>query len=333
MQIMHNSNFSGTEGWRRLTKRYSPTTPVRGLQLMMSVVSPQKITKGNQVLEMIERWETKILALERDFNERLSERMKAGVLLNMMPEDLQNSFIQQADNLENFKMAKEKVLSIMEAKNALHPDAMDTDNVNYESYDNTDEDDGDEEDLGAVHRDSLCNRCGGKVHFARNCGTPDPRGNGKVKGKVKDGKGGSQQQAKGVPGTPSFASTATRKDTLRRSAGRRNVRRTVTGQRTMLTRTLATWTAWDLTRRVLKLRRRSHHGHRIPLQPSPRSQRGACFIAANGTWMENLGQKRVDFEAANGVKSNIIVPSYGFKETTSVCVQDSGQGQQGRVRA
>ena len=44
----------------------------------------------------------------------------------------------------------------------------------------------------------------------------------------------------------------------------------------------------------------------IPLQPSPGSQRGACFIAANGTRMENLGQKRDEFEAANGVKSNIL---------------------------
>ena len=44
----------------------------------------------------------------------------------------------------------------------------------------------------------------------------------------------------------------------------------------------------------------------IPLQPCPGSQRGACFIAANGTRMENLGQKRVDFEAANGVKSKIL---------------------------
>ena len=30
----------------------------------------------------------------------------------------------------------------------------------------------------------------------------------------------------------------------------------------------------------------------IPLQPSPGSQRGACFIATNGTRMENLCQKR-----------------------------------------
>ena len=29
MQIMHNSNFSGTEAWRRLTKRYSPDSSTR----------------------------------------------------------------------------------------------------------------------------------------------------------------------------------------------------------------------------------------------------------------------------------------------------------------
>ena len=127
----------------------------------------------------------------------------------------------------------------MEAKNALHPDAMDTDNVNYERYDNNDQDDGEEEDFGAVHRNSLCNRCGGKGHFHRNCGTPDPRGKGKGNGK--DGKGGPLRTGQGqfqVP--PSFASTAMRKDTLRRSAGRRKVRRTETGQRTKMTRMVAT---------------------------------------------------------------------------------------------
>ena len=71
-------------------------------------------------------------------------------------------------------------------------------------------------------------RCGGKGHFARNCGTPDPRGKGKGKGKARTARVALNNRP-GVPGTPSFASAATRKDTLRRSAGRRNVRRTVTG--------------------------------------------------------------------------------------------------------
>ena len=37
----------------------------------------------------------------------------------------------------------------------------------------------------------------------------------------------------------------------------------------MLTRMLATWTAWDLTWRVLGLRRRSHHGRRVGRWSSP----------------------------------------------------------------
>ena len=44
----------------------------------------------------------------------------------------------------------------------------------------------------------------------------------------------------------------------------------------------------------------------VPLKPSPGSQRGACFIAANGSRMENLGQKKLDFVASGGVKSNIL---------------------------
>ena len=239
MQIMHNSNFSGTEAWRRLTKRYSPTTPVRGLQLMMSVVSPQKITKGNKVLEMIERWETKILALERDFNERFSERMKAGVLLNMMSGDLQNSLIQQADELENFKMAKEKVVSIMESKNALQtPWTPTTSTMRVVTT-----------LIRMTERRKILAqfteiRCA-TVVVARAT-SPGiaarliPEARARERAKARTARVALNNKPRGVPGTPSFASTATRKDTLRRSAGRRNVRRTVTGRRTMLTRMLAT---------------------------------------------------------------------------------------------
>ena len=183
-----------------------------------------------------------------------------------------------------------------------------------------------------------------------------------------------------APRTPSFASTAIRRDTLRRSAGRRNVRRTVTCQRTKLTNDACNvdcmgfdmasleveeavaphtkrWQtvkprgsyshrvmyvplrnhprdhqsfnrysplmsqfalllhairskrrvkmeAWWLRRWRSSSRRKEEHGKitidwgaaenvlpgnyllEIPLHPSPGSQRGACFIAANGTRME-----------------------------------------------
>ena len=395
MQIMHNSNFSGCEAWRRLTKRYSPTTPVRGLQLMMSVVSPQKIKKGNKVLEMIERWEAKLLILERDFNEKLSDRMKAGVLLNMMPEDLQNSLTQQADKLEDFKVTKERVVSIMEAKNALNPDAMDTDNVTYEGGNDGDDDFDEDGDIGAVHKDSVCNRCGGKGHFARYCATPDPRGKGKGKGKGKDGKGGSQQPGKGGFRDPVICQYCNKKGhtakdcwTKERDENRgkptNNVEIECMGfemaSLEVEEAAIPCATCWqtvkphgpynrrgvasqpptrnwsdrsrnrflplsssfepsglcgtsedkdedktaDAATEINGLDGKSSTGKitidsgaaenvlprdylpEVPLKPSLGSQRGACFIAANGSKMENLGQKRIDFMAKGGTKSNIL---------------------------
>ncbi len=35
LQMMYNCDFNGEEAWRRLTKRYSPSTPLRAMQLMV----------------------------------------------------------------------------------------------------------------------------------------------------------------------------------------------------------------------------------------------------------------------------------------------------------
>ena len=96
------------------------------------------------------------LSLEHAFNEKLSDRMKTGVsyLLNVvwLPRDFQNFSIQKADKLDNFKITKQRVLSNMEAKSALNPNAMDTDNVDKLCDGNTDQDCGEEEDIGDCAR-------------------------------------------------------------------------------------------------------------------------------------------------------------------------------------
>ena len=42
LQMLHTSGFSGFEAWRKLSKRYSPTTPMRGMQLMMAAINPRQ---------------------------------------------------------------------------------------------------------------------------------------------------------------------------------------------------------------------------------------------------------------------------------------------------
>ena len=78
----------------------------------------------------IDRWEAKVLALSRDFNDLLSEKMRAAILISMMPPDLQHALIQQADKIEGYKSTRDRVATIVEAKLALkNPDAMECDAV------------------------------------------------------------------------------------------------------------------------------------------------------------------------------------------------------------
>ena len=44
LQLLHNCDFNGAEAWRRLSKRYSPSTPLGAMQLMIQVVNPGKLS-------------------------------------------------------------------------------------------------------------------------------------------------------------------------------------------------------------------------------------------------------------------------------------------------
>ena len=130
LQMLHTSGFSGFEAWRKLSKKYSPTTPMRGMQLMMAAINPGKAKGLEEVAIHIDRWEAKVLALSRDFNELLSEKMRAAILTSMLPADLQHALIQQADKIEDHKSTRDRVATIVEAKLALkNPDAMECDAV------------------------------------------------------------------------------------------------------------------------------------------------------------------------------------------------------------
>ena len=206
-QMLHTSGFSGAEAWRKLSKRYSPTTPMRGMQLMMAAVNPGKAKKLGEVSGHIDKWETKILALSRDFGEKISDKMKAAILVSMLPTDLQHTLVQQADKLSDYKSTKERVISIIEAKMALKdPDAMDCDAVRKSQVDVETEVDGQENyecdiDVVGGKGGPFCYRCGGQGHIAAKCGTPPPaKGSGKGKGGGKGERGGKGPGGKGGKG-------------------------------------------------------------------------------------------------------------------------------------
>ena len=100
LQLLHMNGFSGFEAWRKLSKRYSPTTPMRGMQLMMAAINPGKAKGLEEVAVHIDRWEANILAL-------LSEKVRAAILISMLPPDLQHALIQQADKIEDYKSTRD----------------------------------------------------------------------------------------------------------------------------------------------------------------------------------------------------------------------------------
>ena len=166
---------NGLEVWRALTKRYNPMTPMRGLELMLKTVVPGKIKKNEDVQTKINKWEGHVNALSRDYNEKVSDMMKIGILIHMMPDDLQDHVLQHADRLREYKLVKEKVVTLTDARMRLKdPNAMDVGYADYEhendyEYGNGEED---HQEVGNVGVDMKCNRCGGIGHRSSQCPTP-----------------------------------------------------------------------------------------------------------------------------------------------------------------
>ena len=75
-------------------------TPMRGLQIMLKVMMPPKIGKQQDVHGMVKKWEGLVHVLERDYKENISDMMKIGVLIHMMPEEIQDSILQHADKIK-----------------------------------------------------------------------------------------------------------------------------------------------------------------------------------------------------------------------------------------
>ena len=171
--IVANSRKNPLEAWRRLQKRYDPTTGGRKRNLPRTIISPGRCS----LLELqakIERWESYVSRYEKKLKDKMDDEIKLAGLESLVPEELEKHLILNSKRLRTFEDARLEVVTNVEAKFGLrihdskpsdtgargHSDPMDVDAVN--SLSSSAKGKG-----SSSPRDGLF-KCGG-AHFQRDC--------------------------------------------------------------------------------------------------------------------------------------------------------------------
>ena len=113
--IVANSRKNPLEVWRRLQKRYDPTTGGRKRNLLRTIISPGPCS----LLELqagIERWESNVSRYEKKLMDKLADEIKLAGLEALVPEELEEHLILNSNRLRTLEDARLEVVTYMEAK-------------------------------------------------------------------------------------------------------------------------------------------------------------------------------------------------------------------------
>ena len=198
--------LDGFEAWRKLNSYFNPTTPARALHCLLDLVNVQKVTKDTDLIMKIEEWMIKAKTAEKDFEEKISDRMQIAIITGMCSDSVRDIILQQADTYKTAKAFVEKVkMIVLNRVGSSERVPLDVGQVGaHTTYDwglpqeadeiyetGYDEETGEINYMGPVR---YCHQCGGAGHFQRECPSA-PKGKGKGKGD--QGKGGFGKGAKG----------------------------------------------------------------------------------------------------------------------------------------
>ena len=120
---------------------------------------------------------------------RLTMSSFSVILISMAPDDLQDTILQHADRLKEYKLVKEKMVGLLYARARLNdPNATDIDFAGEDDWWWDDAESGDV-DVAAIGKGDHRYRCVGVGHIPNECPTP--------KGKGKEDKGFNSNGSKG----------------------------------------------------------------------------------------------------------------------------------------
>ena len=158
-----NSRKNPLEAWRRLQKRYDPTTGGRKRNLLRTIISPGRCS----LLELqagIERWESHVSRYEKKMKDKLDDEIKLAGLDSLVPEELEKRLILNSNRLRTFEDARLEVVTYVEGT------------VGLRIRDSKQSDTGARSTLslssgkgkGSSSPSDGCVKCGG-AHFQRDC--------------------------------------------------------------------------------------------------------------------------------------------------------------------
>ena len=101
--IVANSRKNPLETWRRLQRRYDPTTRGRKRNLLRTIIS-----RGCSILEPqagIERWESYVSRYEENLKGKMDNEIKLAGLDALVEEDLEKHLILNSNRLRTFEDA------------------------------------------------------------------------------------------------------------------------------------------------------------------------------------------------------------------------------------
>lgn len=113
--IVESCDGNGLEAWRILSKKYTPTTHARCVQLMAAIIS-SKIGKSEEVLGAIVRWGAMVSTPSKDHQEHLSEKLKLAFLLKTPRQQLYDKVVEKLGRLTSYQDVHDKIASLVQSE-------------------------------------------------------------------------------------------------------------------------------------------------------------------------------------------------------------------------
>ena len=106
--IVANSRTNSLEAWRRLQKRYGPTTGGRKRNLLRTITSPGRCSPL-ELQAAIERWESYVSRYEKKMKDKLDDEINLAGLESLVPEEVEKHLILNSNRSRTFEEARLEV--------------------------------------------------------------------------------------------------------------------------------------------------------------------------------------------------------------------------------